>query len=376
MKKIFLFLILSSFISNSQWIQKTSCKKDSEKIVNEAIESLANLEYLTARGMAKSAILLDPNCGCAQLVLAAISSSNPKWGSQKSKLEAIDFSKLSAEEKAWHGFLMASRDERPTVAKSAATIHPQSPIINYLSTTPADINTYKTFADKFPEQAASSYNMLSYGYLRGELGEPNNKMAMDYVKRTQQMHDGPNSYDSMAEHYASLGDYEKALENELIAVDYASFGSPYAQFAGVYYAKINQSDFSNQLIKNQKELQDAILEADYEKYSKYEHPEINHITGDSNLTPFYEFDKTAFQDNQGIDWNSFEFEDMDVSYSPDMKTAVITFNASGNYIFKDTKKEVAYSTRGSSVWVNTSQGWKIMHSSWAPSQGGNGIPKQ
>ena len=58
-----------------------------------------------------------------------------------------------------------------------------------------------------------------------------------------------------------------------------------------------------------------------------------------------------------------------------MKTAVITFNASGNYTFKDTKKEVAYSTRGSSVWVNTTQGWKIMHSSWAPKQDGNGIPK-
>jgi len=375
MKKIFLFLLLSSFISNAQWVQKTSCKKDSEKIVNEAIESMANLEFLTARGMAKSALLLDPNCGCAQLVLAAISSPNPNWGSQKSKLEAIDSSKLSTEEKAWYGFLMASRDERPSVAKSASIMHPKSPLINYLSTTPADINTYKTFADNFPEQAASSYNMLSYGYLRGEIGEPNKKMAMDYVKRAQQMYDGPNSYDSMAEHYASLGDYDKALENELIAIDYASFASPYAQLAGIYYAKVNQLDFSNQLIKNQKELQDAILEADYEKYSKYEHPEMNHITGDSNLTPFYVFDKTAFEDNQGIDWNSFEFENMEVNYSPDMKTAVITFNAFGNYTFKDTKKEVAYSTRGSSVWVNTTQGWKIMHSSWAPKQDGNGIPK-
>jgi len=103
MKKIFLLLVLTSSISNAQWVQKTSCKKDSEKIVNEAIESMANLEYLTARGMAKSALLLDPNCGCAQLVLAAISSPNPNWGSQKSKLEAIDVSKLSAEEKnmAW-----------------------------------------------------------------------------------------------------------------------------------------------------------------------------------------------------------------------------------------------------------------------------------
>jgi len=375
MKKIFLLLVLTSSISNAQWVQKTSCKKDSEKIVNEAIESMANLEYLTARGMAKSALLLDPNCGCAQLVLAAISSPNPNWGSQKSKLEAIDVSKLSAEEKTWHGYLMASRADRPAFAKSAAAKHPQSPLINYFSTTPADIKTYKTFADNFPEQAASSYNMLSYGYLRGEMGEPNQEMAMEYVKRAQQMYDGPNSYDSMAEHYASLGDYEKALEAELKAIDYAQFASPYAEFAGIYYAKVNQSDFSDQLIKNQKELQDAILKADYEAYAKYEHPDMSHITGDSNLTPFYQFDKTAFEDDHGIDWDSFEFENMDVSYSPNMKTAVITFNATGSYIFKDTKKEVPYSTRGSSVWVNTNQGWKIMHSSWAPSQDGIGIPK-
>jgi len=44
-------------------------------------------------------------------------------------------------------------------------------------------------------------------------------------------------------------------------------------------------------------------------------------------------------------------------------------------VFKESNKEVAYSTRGSSVWVNTDQGWKIMHSSWAPNQDGIGIPK-
>ena len=98
---------------------KTSCKKDAAKITNEAIESIANLEYLPAMGMAKAALLLDPECGCAQLALAAISSPNPNWGSQKSKLEAMDVTSLTAEEKAWHGFLMASREDRPAVAQAA-----------------------------------------------------------------------------------------------------------------------------------------------------------------------------------------------------------------------------------------------------------------
>ena len=83
MKRLLFILVLSSSIASAQWVQKTSCKKSSAKITNQAIESMANLEYLPAMGMAKSALLLDPECGCAQLVLAAISSPNPNWGSQK-----------------------------------------------------------------------------------------------------------------------------------------------------------------------------------------------------------------------------------------------------------------------------------------------------
>ena len=374
MKKLFIILVLSSSISNAQWIQKSSCKKSAEKITNAAIESIANLEYLSAMGIAKAALLLDPNCGCAQLVLAAVSSPNPNWGSQKSKLEAIDVSKLSAEEKTWHSFLMTSREDRPDVAKSAKAEHPESPLINWLATTPADFNTFKTFAKKFPEQASAAYNMMSYAYLRGDYGEPNQEMAMDYVERSQQMHYGPNSYDSMAEHYASIGEYQKALELQLKAVDFAQFGSPYWNFARIYYAKVNQEEISKQLIKNQKEAQDAITANDYETYSKFMHPDINHMTGDSNLSPFYTFNKASFERERVITWKRFELENMDVNYSPDMKTAVLTFYASGSYIFNDTDKEVAYSTRGSSVWVNTDQGWKIMHSSWAPNKNGVGIP--
>ena len=375
MKKLLFILALSSTVASAQWVQKTSCKKDAAKITNEAIESIANLEYLPAMGMAKAALLLDPECGCAQLALAAISSPNPNWGSQKSKLEAMNVSKLSAEEKAWHEFLMASRENRPAVAKASATKYPNSPLVNLLVTSPADFNSFKTFAEKFPNQAASAYNMMSYGYLRGDYGEPNQDMAMDYVKRSQQMHDGPNAHDSMAEHYAAIGDYQKALDSELKAVDYARFGSPYWNYARTYYAKVNQEELSKELMKSQTEAQDAVTNGDYETFSKYEHPDIIHTTGDSNLSPFYTFNKASFDREQAIVWNKFELNNMNVTYSPDMRTAVLTFYASGSYTFKDTKEEVAYSTRGSSVWVDTADGWKIMHSSWAPNKDGKGIPQ-
>lgn len=374
MKKLFVIIVLSSSISSAQWIQKSSCKKSAERITNAAIESMANLEYLSAMGIAKSALLLDSKCGSAQLILAAVSSPNPNWGSQKTKLEAIDVSKLSAEEKIWHTFLMTPRKDRPALVKSAVENYPKSPLVNWLATTPADFNTFKTFAEKFPDQASASYNMMSYAYMRGEYGEPNQDLAMDYVKRTQEMHYGPNSYDSMAEHYASLGEYQKALELQLKAVDFAQFGSPYWNFARIYYSKVNQENISKQLMKNQKDAQDAIIKNDYETYSKFMHPDIKHTTGDSNLSPFYTFDKTSFDKEQPITWNKFELDNIDVTYSPDMRTAVLTFYASGSYTFKDSDKEVAYSTRGSSVWVNTDQGWKIMHSSWAPNKDGVGIP--
>lgn len=375
MKKLLFLLVLSTSVSSAQWVQKTSCEKNAAIISNQAVEALTNLEYTMALGMAKAALLIDSDCGCAQLTLAAISSSNPIWGSQKSKLEAINVSKLSEEEQVWHSYLMASREDRDAIAKTGASKFPNSPLINYLTTKSKDMNSFKSFAEKFPKNAASSYNMMSYGYLNGAFGESNKEMAMKYVKQAQQFHDGPNSYDSMAEHYATLGDYEKALELELKAVDFATFGSTYWRSAQIYRAKLNQTELSEKLMEMQKELQAAILADDYKTYSKFEHPEIIHKTGDSNLNPFYVFDKSSFGGNEAVVWNNLDLNDMDVTYAPDMKTAVMTFYGSGSYVFKESKEKVIYSTRGSAVWVNTATGWKIMHSSWAPNKGGNGIPQ-
>ena len=375
MKKFLFLLVLSTSISSAQWVQKTSCEKNAAIISDQAVESVTNLEHSIALGMAKAALLLDPDCGCAQLTLAAISSRNSKWGGQKSKLEAINVSKLSQEEQVWHSYLMASREDRDALAKAGASKFPNSPLVNYLTTKSTDMNSFKAFAEKFPKYASSSYNMMSYGYMRDAFGEPNPEMAMKYVKQAQQLHDGPNSYDSMADHYATLGDYENALKSELKAVDYASFVSVYGTFAQMYRAKANQVKLSEKLMQMQKELQAAILADDYKTYSKFEHPDIIHKTGDSNLNPFYVFDKSSFGGNEAVVWNNLDLNDMDVTYAPDMKTAVMTFYGSGSYVFKESKEKVIYSTRGSSVWVNTAMGWKIMHTSWAPNKDGNGIPQ-
>ena len=100
---------------------------------------------------------------------------------------------------------------------------------------------------------------MSYGYMRGDYGKEDATTAMKYVKMSQDMHDGPNSHDSMAEHYASNGDYENALKAALKAVDYATFSSPYMKTAQLYYAKKNKKSISDKVIALQESMQKAIM---------------------------------------------------------------------------------------------------------------------
>ena len=67
--------------------------------------------------------------------------------------------------------------------------------------------------------------------------------------------------------------------------------------------------------------------------------------------------------------------DIDVDFSPDMGTAILTFYADGSYSVGDSDEKVDYSTRASSVWIATDSGWKTVHTNWAPYGGGSGIPK-
>ncbi len=359
---------------NAQWIDNTSCNKTSALITNQAIEYAMNLEYMAAFGAANSALLLDENCGCAQLTLAYISSSNSKWGSRAKKLKEISVTKLSAEEKAWYNYMLASSEEQKALDTSLVSQFPKSPLINYLTTSMQDFNSFKVFAEKFPLYSSSAYNMISYGYMNGSYGKEDTVAAMEYVKMSQNIHDGPNSFDSMGEHYAAMGDYENALNTQLKAIDFATFASPYRTKAQLYYAKIEQKDISEKIIADQEEMQKAIMNSDYESYKKFEHPEIKVSTGDSNLNPFYIITKEDIINDNGITWNSFKLFNMETYFSPDMKTAVITFEADGNYTIIETNETVPYATRASATWTNTDDGWKILHTSFAPRKGKNGIP--
>ena len=154
-------------------------------------------------------------------------------------------------------------------------------------------------------------------------------------------------------------------------------------------------------------LQDAILTRNLEEFNKHVDSTITFTSGESNLGKFIEMTPEKLMggdfDSNGtpkVKWSELELYDIDVSLSPDSKTAVLNFYAKGEYqvafdryvnpdkpdsfswMFEwkvnDEYPEYApvkYSTRASSVWISTKNGWKIMHSNWAPFDGGTGIPE-
>ena len=362
-------------LNSQQWVDD-SCNKKASEIVNEAVEHLANLEQLMAVGMAKAALLVDDDCGCANLVMAA---SAARTGSRKSKLEAIDVSGLSSEEKVWNKMLTATLtgdgDTWRSSLNSGLVDNPDSPLLNWFSAG-GDYNNYAKFAQDFPEHASAAYNMVAYGYANGEIGgKVDYDAAFNAIDKSRELHDGPNALDSKAEIAAMSGDFMKARQNQFGAYDYASFSSPYQPKLVTYNRNVNKEEIVKNLQEAQVAMQNAILERDKEEYEKYVTDEMQLTAGDSNLGKFYEFTDESLNRQNDITWNSFDLRDIDVKFSPDMTMAVLTFYADGSYTHSGSEDSVAYNTRASSVWIATPDGWKSVHANWAPFGGGSGIPK-
>lgn len=138
--------------------------------------------------------------------------------------------------------------------------------------------------------------------------------------------------------------------------------------------KMSNEDISSALKEKAVKLQDAILTQNLEEFNKHVDENIAFITGDSNLSKFYVMNSERFDIEQKAKWGTFKLYDINVSLSPDSRTAVLTFYAKGDYTVGESDV-IDYSTRASSVWISTENGWKIMHSNWAPLEGGTGIPE-
>jgi len=138
--------------------------------------------------------------------------------------------------------------------------------------------------------------------------------------------------------------------------------------------KVSDEDIVSALKEKAVKLQDAILTQNLEEFDKHVDQNIPFSTGDSNLSKFYTMNSDRFDTEAAAVWGEFELYDINVALSPDSSTAVLTFYAKGDYTVGEGDK-IDYSTRASSVWISTENGWKIMHSNWAPLEGGTGIPE-
>jgi ketosteroid isomerase-like protein len=362
----FIFLLN---VNAQQWIENNSCNKKASEIVNEAITSLSNLEHLMAIGMAKAALVVDKDCECAKLVIAAAASNNADWGSRDDKLKEINLKKLSEVEKAWYSLLSTPNDKFNESAGKALDNHPNSPLINWINAR-QDMDLNKAFAEKYPSLASGAYNTIAYAFAReGDFDSA--YKALDYSLR---LHEGPNALDSRAEIAVMEGDYQKAFNNQLKAFDYAPFASPYQPKLVTYSRNLNKEKLIKNLKEAQTNVQDAIENQDLEEWKKYISEDMMVTSGDSSLSEFYLQTEEQFLEKRNFTWDSFDLRDIEVDFSPDMNTAVLRFYANGAYTFNETNEKVEYSTRASAVWISTGSGWKMVHANWAPF-GGSGIPE-
>ena len=373
MKKLLLTFIMTFTVlinvNAQQWIENPSCNKKAFAIVNEAITSLSNLEYLMAVGMAKAALVVDKDCECAKLVMVAAAGNNANSGSRSEKLKSINVNSLSDVEKVWHKLLSTSNKDFEEAAKKALNNYPNSPLINWLNTG-QDMESHKAFSQKFPLLAAGSYNMMAYGYARDRDFES----AYKSLDNSLRLHDGPNVSDSRAEIAAMQGDYQKAVNNQFKAYNEATFASPYQPNLVIYSRNLNKENLVKSIQEAQVNFQNAIVKQDLEEYNKYVIDEMMPTSGDSNLKEFYTQSRELLLAKRDYTWDRHDLKDFAIDFSPDMNTAIVKFYANGAYTLNDLKEKVDYSTRASTVWISTGSGWKIVHSNWAPF-GGSGIPK-
>ena len=371
-------ILVSTGLFSQDYFLKTSCNKKASEIANAAVEHMLNLEMPIALGMAKSALLVDESCGCAQLTISAISSNND-WGSRKTKLSKIDPTSLSKEEKVWYNYQMAADlNERTKIVDAAEGLFPDSPFIAALrgNLNPRDFTFYPEYVKRFPDHSSFAYNMISYGIMYGELGDSDYEQAKNNIDQSIQLHDGPNVYDSNAEHLASLGQYDDALQSQLKAVDYAAWGSVYGNMARIYGMKSTKAEVEKSLRETVDSMMKGIRENDFDAFSEVISEDMQVTMGDSNLGEFYEFSEQSFQDaTSHITWTSTDQSDFNFNFAPDMNSVVVTHLSDGSYYSNDSE-EIKYATRASHVFARTDDGWKLLHSHWSPRKGAQGIPNR
>jgi hypothetical protein len=198
-------------------------------------------------------------------------------------------------------------------------------------------------------------------------------MAMEIVEKAIEAHDGPNAYDSRAEHYAEAGNFDRAFRSQLQALNYANGPSAYQQYAGIYWRTNNKEALTDSVKSYTKQRIHSTMMNDVEGQSKFQSESMSMIACNSDMGPCELVDEPT--ENEYFTSNSWDVGDIDVQYNEQMNMAITTFTSAGNYTMNESGEEVDYHTRASEVWQLEGGGWVLVHSNFAPMPDGAGLPR-
>jgi len=344
------------------------------EIADQAVAHMVNLESPFAVGMADAALMIDENCGTAKLIKANLSLGG-QFGNQEEQLDMLDVDALSESEKAWHSLLTDDSGDWAAARMAVAEEYSDVPLFQFWAAMVNDdqAGALKSYVDDFPEYASPAYNMLSYAYARGDGVEQDMDMAMEIVEKAIAAHDGPNAYDSRAEHYAEAGDYENAFSSQLQALNYAAGPSAYQQYAMVYWRTTNKEALTDSVKSYTKQRIHSTMMNDAEGQAKFQPESMAMIACNSNMEPCEMVEEPT--ENEYFTWNSWDVGEIDVQFNEQMNMAITTFTSTGNYTMNDSGDDVDYHTRASEVWQLEGGSWKLVHSNFAPMPDGDGLPR-
>ena len=138
---------------------------------------------------------------------------------------------------------------------------------------------------------------------------------------------------------------------------------------------VDEETLTSELIESSISFQLAYINNKYPEASKYMSDKIVTTIFNSSGQPLVKQTKEEITSvGSGWAFDSFDMTNHKVFLSPDMKSAAIAFDAQGIISFEDGNENTPYSTRASQFWINTNDGWKILHSHWSPKISSKGIP--
>ena len=372
----FLALTLST-TGQAQWLDDASGNKKAVELSNQAIDCMANLEYGRAQGFAMAALSVDPKATSAKIVMSWTSGGEVA----DELMEEVSAMKMSSSEKIWYDILQKPGAEHALLAKKSGSTEP---LITYIAAYES-YEALEAWTKANPAISGPALNSLAYADSQGSgprnIRPPNgtNKtLAEERLKQYISLTDSPNADDSYAEFLALNGDHEGAFESQMKAFQKINFISPYRRNLILYWRKNNEAAVKEAVTKRVQDFYNNTDRLD-SKVDDILAKDVMITEGMSSMQDWiisgYESALSRYASTaENMNWIDREAYDIGVHLGPYGDVAVVTFYMRGKYKAAGADDSAEYHTRASEVWVLQNDEWYLMHSNFAPYDGGTGVP--